>query len=185
MHAPSLKPWQGPGYCFGEKPQCRKENVLPHLFPRPPSQSSAAHGRAVLALQPQQGAPLSHPLAKVLSAPSGCFTFPSPAPGKPPPRCRALTREDEEEGRHQAPRQPHGKRLCLGPLPEGWWKALMGDGDSHPAILKAAGRKLPGGGGFLCLEMVGRSWGAGCNSKVTRLWEVTAGIPAPMLPGQG
>lgn len=29
----------------------------------------------------------------------------------------------------------------------------MGDGDSHPTILKAAGRKLPAsGGGFLCLE---------------------------------
>ena len=133
---------------------------------------------------PAAPARLSRLPAKVPSAPRGCFTSPSPAPGKSSPWCRALTQEEEEEGSHQAPRQPHGKLLCLGPLPEGWWKVLMGNGDSHPAILKAAGRKLPSGGGFLCLDTARRGWGAGCNSKVTRLWEVTASTPAPRHLGK-
>lgn len=59
----------------------------------------------------------------------------------------------------------------------------MGNGDSHPAILKVAGRKLSGGSGFLCLETARRGWGVGCNSKVTRLWEVTASTPPHLGEG--
>lgn len=149
--------------------------------------STAGHSRAVPAPQPQQGALLSHPPTNIPSAPRGCFPSPSSAPRKLLPWYRALTREEkeEEEGSCQAPHQPHGKGLHVGPLPKGWWKALVGDGDSHPAILKVAGRKLPSSGGFLCLEMVGKGWGTGCNSKVTPLWEVTASTPAPRRLGKG
>lgn len=108
-----------------------------------------------------------------------------PAPGKSPLLRGPLTQKEEKEGSRWAPLQPHGKLLCWGPLPAGPWKALAGDGNSHPAVLKEAGRKLPGGSGFLCFETAGRGWGAGCNRKATRLWEVTAGTPAPCHLGKG
>lgn len=127
------------------------------------------------------------------SDPRGCYSqpqelyFPLACPRKAP----ATGQGTHPGGGGGGGRQPPGtvpapwEMALLGSSPRGAVEAHMGDGNSHPAILKAAGRKLPGGSGFLCLETAGRRQGVGCNSKVTRLWEVTAGTQAPQRLGKG
>lgn len=142
-----------------------------------PSQNSAGHHGAILALQPQQSTPLNHPPAKIHT--KGMLYLPLTCPRKGP-TTRQGTHPGEEEGGRQLPGTAPVPQVTA---PSG--SSSRGNGNRRPAILKVAGRKLPDSSGFLCLDTAGRGWGVRCNSKLTCLWELTANTPAPHHLGKG